>query len=94
MSRNARSTGVVFHSQTPVFPPVGLRSREAARVLGISESTLRRLTQAGEISCIKRNRLKIYAYDELQRWVRDETQPPTGGEGIKPSPDEPGQAQH
>jgi excisionase family DNA binding protein len=77
MSRNARSTGLCSHPQTLVVPPVGLRSREAARALGISESTLRRLTQAGEISCIKRNRLKIYAYDELQRWVRDETQAQT-----------------
>lgn len=50
-------------------PPLCLRPAEAARELGISPSTLERLTKAGEIRCIKLNRAKIYPRDELCRWV-------------------------
>lgn len=50
-------------------PPLGMRVVDAARTLGISPSTLERLTKAGEIKCIKLNRAKIYPYEELQRWM-------------------------
>jgi excisionase family DNA binding protein len=46
-----------------------MRVVDAARTLGVSQSTLERLTKAGEIKCIKLNRAKIYPYDELQRWM-------------------------
>jgi excisionase family DNA binding protein len=51
------------------MPPLGMRVADAARTLGISPSTLDRLTKAGEIQCIKLNRAKIYPYEELQRWM-------------------------
>jgi len=53
----------------PSVPPLGMRVVDAARTLGVSPSTLERLTKAGEIRCIKLNRAKIYPYDELQRWM-------------------------
>lgn len=49
--------------------PIGLRPREAAKTLGVSESTLRRLTKSGELRCIKLDRVKLYAYSELERWA-------------------------
>jgi excisionase family DNA binding protein len=53
----------------PFVPPLGMRVVDAARTLGVSPSTLERLTKAGEIKCIKLNRAKIYPYEELQRWM-------------------------
>jgi excisionase family DNA binding protein len=53
----------------PSVPPLGMRVVDAARTLGVSPSTLERLTKAGEIRCIKLNRAKIYPYDELQLWM-------------------------
>ena len=50
-------------------PPLGMRVADAARTLGISPSTLERLTKAGEIQCIRLNRAKIYPYEELRRWI-------------------------
>jgi excisionase family DNA binding protein len=50
-------------------PPLGMRVADAARTLGVSPSTLERLTKAGEIRCIKLSRAKIYSYEELQRWM-------------------------
>lgn len=67
-------------SALPV-PPLGMRVADAARTLGISPSTLERLTKAGEIKCIKLNRAKIYPYEELQRWMACKANGgmPTGG---------------
>jgi excisionase family DNA binding protein len=72
-------------------PPLGMRVADAARTLGISPSTLQRLTKAGEIKCIKLNRAKIYPYEELQRWMACKTYGgmPTGGRaagGASPRP--------
>jgi len=54
--------------------PLGLRPSDAARTLGVSESTLERLTKAGEIACVKLSRVKIYSREELRRWLAVKTE--------------------
>jgi excisionase family DNA binding protein len=55
-------------------PPLGLRPRDAARTLGVSLSTLERLTRSGEIACVKLPRAKIYSREELRRWLDVKTE--------------------
>lgn len=52
-------------------PPLALRPADATKALGISQSTLERLTRAGEIPCVKLDRAKIYPYHALQRWLTE-----------------------
>jgi hypothetical protein len=55
-------------------PPLGLRPADAANALGVSMSTLDRLTRMGEIACVKLDRAKIYYYEELRRWICSKTE--------------------
>jgi excisionase family DNA binding protein len=48
---------------------LSLRPREAAEALGISPSTLERLTRAGEIPARKANRCTVYSVAALQAWA-------------------------
>ena len=50
-------------------PAISLRSRQAAQALGISLSTLERLTKAGEIPVAKIGRCNIYVVDSLKSWL-------------------------
>jgi excisionase family DNA binding protein len=62
--------------QEPPAPRVSLRLHEAAKALGISPSTLERLTRAGEIPARKANRCTLYSVAALQAWVEGR---PVGG---------------
>lgn len=55
-------------------PRLGLRPVEAARSIGVSVSTLRRLTKAGEVACAKLAGVSIYSSQELQRWLTAKTE--------------------
>jgi excisionase family DNA binding protein len=63
----------VSQKPTLVNAAIGLRPKEAAGSLGISVATLNRLTEAGEIRCIKLARAKIYYRCELERWAERRT---------------------
>jgi excisionase family DNA binding protein len=51
--------------------PLALRPRDAAAALGISPSTLDRLTRDGQIPHVKINRLVLYRVDSLRQWLKD-----------------------
>lgn len=51
--------------------PLALRPRDAAAALGISPSTLERLTRAGEIPHVRINRLVLYRVDSLRKWLQE-----------------------
>lgn len=50
-------------------PAISLRPRQAAAALGISLSTLERLTKSGEIPVAKIGRCNIYVVDSLKSWL-------------------------
>lgn len=53
----------------PTTEPLALRPREAARALGVSESTLDRLTRAGEIPFVAAGRCRLYEVSVLKEWL-------------------------
>jgi excisionase family DNA binding protein len=55
-------------------PPYALRTRDAAKALGISQSTLVRLTKAGELPVKKTGRCNLYPTEALQRWLNTEAE--------------------
>lgn len=56
-----------YLTETPAA--ISLRPRQAAQALGISLSTLERLTRAGEIPTAKIGRVRVYAVDALKTWL-------------------------
>jgi excisionase family DNA binding protein len=52
-----------------LIPKLGLRPREAAKSIGVSLSTLQRLTKTGELASVKLARATIYYQQELERWL-------------------------
>jgi excisionase family DNA binding protein len=58
----------LYHdSPTPV---ISLRPRQAALALGISLSTLERLTKAGEVPVVRQGRVRLYSVEALKDWLR------------------------
>jgi excisionase family DNA binding protein len=51
-------------------PAISLRPRQAAAALGISLSTLERLTRAGVIPVIRQGRIRLYSIASLNDWLR------------------------
>lgn len=49
--------------------PLSLRPRDAAASLGISPSTLERLTKSGEIGVVRHGRCRLYEIEELKAWL-------------------------
>ena len=47
-----------------------LRPRDAAKALGLSTSTLNRLARAGEIKCIRLDRITLYPMEALESWLK------------------------
>jgi len=47
-----------------------LRPRDAAKALGLSTSTLNRLARAGEIKCIRLDRITLYPVQALESWLK------------------------
>lgn len=65
----------LFRNQESKIAPLALRPRDAAAALGISPSTLDRLTRAGRIPHVKINRLVLYRVDSLQKWLEEREGP-------------------
>jgi len=59
-----------FRQEPPVIAPLSLRPREAAAALGLSVSTLARLTKAGELPCVKLGRSVLYPVAMLEEFLR------------------------
>lgn len=54
----------------PQFDPIALRPRQAARVLGIGERTLWRLSSPrGPIPCVRVGRIVLYTMESLADWL-------------------------
>lgn len=53
----------------PVNDPLLLPIKEAARLTGLSQSTLVRLIERGEIPCVHVGRRRLVKYDHLREWV-------------------------
>ncbi len=62
------------------LPPLAVREREAARLLGISPKSVFNLTKAGLLPCVRLGGMKLYSVAALHRWL-DEQAPPTGEQG-------------
>jgi len=56
-----------YPSERP--PTISLRPRQAAIAIGISLSTLERLTKAGEVPAVKVGRVTLYSVDALKDWL-------------------------
>lgn len=54
---------------TPETDPLLLPIKEAARLTGLSQSTLVRLIDKGEISFVRVGRRRLVKYDQLREWV-------------------------
>jgi len=65
-------------------PPLALRPRAAARVLGISPRTLWEWSRAGIIPCVRvgtgRRKTILYSVSDLQAWLSTKAEAGKGGE--------------
>ena len=59
---------------TPAVPLLGLRPREAAAAIGISERLLWSMTNRGEIPHLHIGRAIIYPVDLLREWMREQAE--------------------
>ena len=59
---------------------LSMRPREAAAALGVSVSTLDRLTKAGELPSVKLGRVVLYPRAALEQFLNLRTQVAKGGE--------------
>lgn len=66
-------------------PLLCVRPDQAAAMLGVSKSTLDRLTQAGELEYVKLKRAKMYPVASLEAWVDGRRSP--SDYSPNPSPD-------
>ena len=64
------STTFYSDDASDALTPLSLRPREAAAMLGISVSTLERLTKAGEIPRVKFGNTVLYTVESLKRWLK------------------------
>ncbi len=55
----------------PKFERLSVSKAEAAKMLGLSESTVHQLTQAGELKCKRIGRRVIYSVETLRRFLLD-----------------------
>ena len=65
-------------------PPLALRPRDAARMLGVSPRTLWGWTRAGIVPCARvgtgKRRTVLYPVADLQTWLTRQTEGAKGGE--------------
>ena len=69
-----------FRQEPPAIVPLALRPREAAAALGLSVSTLARLTRAGKLPCVKLGRSVLYPVAMLEELLRAQAEPARGGD--------------
>ncbi len=65
---------------TKQFPePLALRPREAAATLGVSLSTLERLTRTGELDSVLIGRCRVYETEALKAYLQSRRESARGG---------------
>jgi predicted site-specific integrase-resolvase len=64
-------------------PPMALRPRDAARMLGISPRTLWAWTRAGIVPCVRvgtgKRKTVLYSVADLQAWLMRQAEAAKGG---------------
>jgi excisionase family DNA binding protein len=70
----------LFESPSPAIAPLALRPRDAAAMLGISVSSLERLTKAGELPRFKDGNKVFYRVASLDAWLARREATSTVGE--------------
>lgn len=58
-----------YRDREPVASKLALRPREAAAALGVSLSTLERLTRSGQITAVKLGRVRLYEISVLAAFL-------------------------
>ncbi len=71
-----------FYRPPPKAPaePLALRPIQAAETLGVSLSTLERLTRAGEIPSVSIGRCRIYEVEVLKAYLQSLRESAKGGQ--------------
>jgi len=69
----------LFEPPPTMIAPLSLRPREAAAMLGISVSSLERLTKAGEIPRLKDGNKVLYRVASLDAWLARREARESGG---------------
>jgi excisionase family DNA binding protein len=67
-----------FRQEQTVIAPLALRPREAAAALGLSVSTVERLTRAGKLPCVKLGRSVLYPVAMLEEFLRAQAEQAQG----------------
>lgn len=57
------------HSKQARVEPRTLRTKEAARYIGVSDWKMRELVYSGQIECVKQKYF-LFAVDDLDRWIK------------------------
>ena len=60
----------------PETPCLSLRTREAAKALGISERLLWEWTDKGVVPHVRLGKAVLYPVDSLREWLQQQAQPP------------------
>lgn len=68
-SKNMTHNGFYKKPQASAAPQLALRPRDAASAIGISLSTLERLTRSGEIDSVLVGRCRVYEIDSLKAYL-------------------------
>ena len=80
----SRPAGTAIMTTDNTHPPLALRPREAARMLGVSPRTLWGWTRAGIVPCVRvgtgKRRTVLYPVADLQAWLTRQTEGAKGGE--------------
>ena len=69
-----------YRQEQSVIAPLSLRPREAAAALGLSVSTVERLTKAGKLPCVKLGRSVLYPVAMLEEFLRARAEQARGGD--------------
>ncbi len=59
-----------YRQREPLAATLALRPRDAAAAIGVSPSTLERLTKAGEIPVVKLGRVRLYELSVLESFLK------------------------
>jgi len=69
--------------KAPVVERLGVSIEEAARMLSVSERTIRELTSKGKLACKKIGRRVIYSVEVLKTFLHDDDRNSFGQNGVE-----------
>ncbi len=62
----------------PQIPCIGMRAREAAKALGVSERTLWQWAAEGIIPHVRIGKVRLFPADVIRRWLSEQAQTVNG----------------